>query len=249
MAQLSANVWTAETAATSFVGGTQFKVLATDATPRYLVGRRIRANNTGGTGYYTIVSATYGAPDTLVTVVKDAYPTVSPALDAGLNGVAYGLEVADYSALPKRTDVLLVGATANSTVGVTNTWTAALSFAGFTIVNDFLSEVNGSGQFKNTVAGLYAITGQATFGVSAGTTSIASTIYQLGLRLNGAAPTGAIMSDAWPYANNSVLLHQKSFSALAALAAGTTVDWSALMNFTITAPTARVDWARFQRVN
>lgn len=79
----------------NFVGGTSFSVPG-DQTPTLQPGRRLRTTNTAGTLYSTIVSASYGAPNTTVVVVND-----STALDSGLSAVSYGvISSADTSQVP-----------------------------------------------------------------------------------------------------------------------------------------------------
>lgn len=79
----------------TFVGGTSFSVPG-DQTPTLQPGRRLRTTNTAGILYSTIVSASYGAPNTTVVVVND-----STALDSGLSAVSYGvISSADTSQVP-----------------------------------------------------------------------------------------------------------------------------------------------------
>lgn len=79
----------------TFVGGTSFSVSG-DQTPTLQPGRRLRTTNTAGILYSTIVSASYGAPNTTVVVVND-----STALDSGLSAVSYGvISSADTSQVP-----------------------------------------------------------------------------------------------------------------------------------------------------
>lgn len=69
----------------TYISATSFSVVG-DQTQSFQVGRRIKSVNTAGTVYSTITASTYGAPNTIVTVVND-----SGVLDAGLSQVSYGL--------------------------------------------------------------------------------------------------------------------------------------------------------------
>lgn len=69
----------------TYVSATSFTV-AGDQTQIFQQGRRVRTLNTGGLITSTIVSSTYGAPNTTVTVAND-----SGVLDAGLSQVSYGI--------------------------------------------------------------------------------------------------------------------------------------------------------------
>ena len=79
----------------TYISATSFSV-GGDQTPTLQPGRRLQTTNTTGTLYSTIVSATYGAPNTTVVVSND-----STVLDSGLSAVAYGIiSATDTSQVP-----------------------------------------------------------------------------------------------------------------------------------------------------
>lgn len=77
----------------TFVSTTSFTV-AGDQTSTFMVGRRVKTTNTGGTIYSTIIASVFGAVTT-VTVRND-----SGVLDAGLSAVSYGLLSATDISIP-----------------------------------------------------------------------------------------------------------------------------------------------------
>lgn len=69
----------------TYISATSFSV-GGDQTPTLQPGRRLQTINTTGTLYSTIVSSTYGAPNTTVVVAND-----STVLDSGLSALSYGI--------------------------------------------------------------------------------------------------------------------------------------------------------------
>lgn len=80
--------------AATFVSASSFSV-AGDQTPIFQVGRRVRANSSGGLRYGTVRTSTFAANVTTVVVTLDA-----GSLDAGTTQVAYGLLSATNSSVP-----------------------------------------------------------------------------------------------------------------------------------------------------
>lgn len=76
--------WVLYGGSATFINATSFSVTG-DARNTFTVQRRIRATVSGGDCYATIVSSTFGAGITTVTVVND-----SVILDSGLNSIYYG---------------------------------------------------------------------------------------------------------------------------------------------------------------
>lgn len=141
----AANEWTAEALAAAYVSVTSFKLTAGDATARFTAGRRMKSTNTGGTIYSTVVSATYGAPDTTIVVVND-----SGVLDAGLTGVTYGQQFVNPSYLDPRTQVILD----NNSVDLVLASTAAQKISFGREVVDSLAEY-ASGTWTCKYPGIY----------------------------------------------------------------------------------------------
>jgi hypothetical protein len=80
--------------APTYVSGTQFTLVG-DQTSTFMVGRRLKTTNSGGTIYSTISASSYAALTT-ITVVND-----SGTLDSGLSAVSYGLLSATNVSIPK----------------------------------------------------------------------------------------------------------------------------------------------------
>lgn len=146
--QIIASEWLGETLGTSWINATSFKVLASDQTGRYTVGRRIKSTNTGGTAYSTVSAVSYAAPDTTVTVVND-----SLALDAGFTALKYGFNsYVSPSYLDPRGHALVYNNTAQ-VIG-----TGSVKFALDTASYDLLSEfVAGSNRVVVKYPGVYQI--------------------------------------------------------------------------------------------
>ena len=84
-ATVSIDQWIVYQSAPTYVSANSFTV-GGDQTATFQPGRRVKTQNTGGLAYGTIISSSYGAPNTTVTVSN-----TSGALDAGLTQVSYGL--------------------------------------------------------------------------------------------------------------------------------------------------------------
>jgi hypothetical protein len=82
---VSIDQWIVYQSAPTYVSANSFTV-GGDQTATFQPGRRVKTQNTGGLAYGTIISSSYGAPNTTVTVSN-----TSGALDAGLTQVSYGL--------------------------------------------------------------------------------------------------------------------------------------------------------------
>lgn len=91
---VAADQWIVYQGTPTYVSATSF-TLPGDQTQIFQVGRRVKTTNTGGTAYGTILSGTYSAPNTTVTVGNS-----SGALDAGLSAVAYGVISPQDTSLP-----------------------------------------------------------------------------------------------------------------------------------------------------
>lgn len=93
----------------TFVSTTSF-TLAGDQTSTFMVGRRVKTTNTGGTIYSVITASAFGAVTT-VTVLNDA-----GVLDSGLSAVSYGLLSALNPSVPILQDInFLVSGSADLT--------------------------------------------------------------------------------------------------------------------------------------
>jgi len=82
------------TTAFTYLSPTSFSVVG-DQTNIFQVNRRVQTMNTGGLAYGTVVSAVYGAPNTVVTMAN-----TSGALDSGLSAVYYALLSATNPSVP-----------------------------------------------------------------------------------------------------------------------------------------------------
>jgi len=91
---IATDQWIVYQAAPTYVSATSFTV-AGDQTQIFQARRRLKTTNTGGTIYSTVVSSSYGAPNTTVTVTND-----SGVLDAGLSQVSYGIISSLNTSLP-----------------------------------------------------------------------------------------------------------------------------------------------------
>src|SRR5574340_759737 len=78
----------------TYISGTSFSV-AGDQTTTFETGARIKTSNTGGTIFSTVVSSSYGAGITTVTVVND-----SGTLDSGLLTINSSILTVSNPALP-----------------------------------------------------------------------------------------------------------------------------------------------------
>lgn len=78
----------------TYVSATSFTI-AGDQTQVFQVARRLKTQNTGGLVYSTIVSSSYSAPNTTITVAND-----SGVLDSGLSQVSYGILSAQDTSMP-----------------------------------------------------------------------------------------------------------------------------------------------------
>lgn len=92
---VAADQWVVYQGVPTYVSATSFTVPG-DQTQIFQVGRRVKTTNTGGTAYGTILSSTYSAPNTTVTLGNS-----SGALDAGLSAVSYGLISPVDTSLPQ----------------------------------------------------------------------------------------------------------------------------------------------------
>jgi len=86
--------WTDFDHSVSQVSATSFKVVG-DVTSLYTAGRRLRPDDAGSFLYGDVATATYAAPDTLVTVNLD-----SGALTSSMTGVALGIITPTNGAVP-----------------------------------------------------------------------------------------------------------------------------------------------------
>lgn len=90
----AADQWIVYANPPTYLSATSFS-LAGDQTLTFQLGRRLKSVNTGGTRYSTILTSSYGAGITTVTVAND-----SGTLDAGMSSVSYGIISPDNGSLP-----------------------------------------------------------------------------------------------------------------------------------------------------
>lgn len=90
----AADEWTLYGSAPTYTSATSFTLVG-DQTLIFQVGRRLKSANTGGTIYSSILTSTYSAPNTTITVVND-----SGSLDAGMSAVSYALLNATNPSVP-----------------------------------------------------------------------------------------------------------------------------------------------------
>lgn len=111
--------WVLYGAAPTYISATSFSV-AGDQTNTFQVYRRLKSTNTGGTVYSTIVSSSFAASVTTVTVVN-----TSGTLDSGLSQVSYGLISSVNDSTPRNLQPTSFRADNNSVniVIPTITWT------------------------------------------------------------------------------------------------------------------------------
>ena len=145
--------WNEYTAsAFSYLSATSFTVVG-DQTGIFEPNRRIQTANTGGTIYSTIVSSSYSAPNTTVTVQND-----SGALDAGLSALYFSILSVSNSALPQvylpelpRVDVASAATVDLSTLTSRNIQiTGTTTISSFTIQSGKLFFVRFSGALTLT---------------------------------------------------------------------------------------------------
>lgn len=86
---VNASEWLAQVDSPTFISATQYSVPG-DRTAIYHVGRRHRAQVSGGVAYSTITNSVFGAGITTVTLLND-----SIVLDGGLSALAVGINSAD----------------------------------------------------------------------------------------------------------------------------------------------------------
>ena len=77
----------------TYIGATSFSLVG-DQTSTFMIGRRVKTTNSGGTVYGTITNSAYTTLTT-VTVVND-----SGVIDSGLSAVSYGLLSATNQSIP-----------------------------------------------------------------------------------------------------------------------------------------------------
>lgn len=108
----------------TYVSATSFTLVG-DQTSTFMVGRRLKTTNSGGTIYSSIVSSAYTTLTT-ITVVND-----SGTLDSGLSAVSYGILSATNTALPPYDGVVnLTSVSGTNTVTASATKTTAPLVAG-----------------------------------------------------------------------------------------------------------------------
>lgn len=93
---VSSGEWTASGYTPTYIGATSFSVVW-DRTGDFLVGRRVRSTNTGGTTYSLITSSSYSAGTGLTTVTLS---NDSGTLDAGLSSVDLAILTPDNPSVP-----------------------------------------------------------------------------------------------------------------------------------------------------
>jgi cytoskeletal protein CcmA (bactofilin family) len=144
----------------SRASGTTFKV-ATDVTAKYATGRRLKFYD-GSTLYGTVVSSSYSAPDTTITVTTD-----SGALTSSLSSVALSILSPTNQSLPSFANTTVAGTLSVSGAAVfktTATIEGAVTISGAATFNTTVT-VSGNAVFKTgvTVDGtLVEIKGNAT---------------------------------------------------------------------------------------
>lgn len=127
----AADEWTLCGSAPTYTSATSFTLVG-DQTLIFQVGRRLKSANTGGTIYSSILTSTYSAPNTTITVVND-----SGSLDAGMSAVSYALLNATNPSVPYQyatgnsiqSQTYVAGTTAGSTTAYTLDLTPNIVFA------------------------------------------------------------------------------------------------------------------------
>lgn len=90
----STNNWILFAGTPTYISGTSFSV-AGDQRTTFQTYRRLKSSNSGGTIYSSILTQSYGAGVTTVTVLND-----TGSLDSGLNSVYYSFVETDPSSIP-----------------------------------------------------------------------------------------------------------------------------------------------------
>lgn len=202
--------WLLETATPVYVSGTEFTVTGNLAT-RYHAGRRLKTSNAPGTVYATVVSSSYSAPNTTVTVVCD-----SSALQAGLNTVWYGIN--SNNAHPSHRDVLTAVAAIKN--GDMTGFGSATKVTAWTGELDNVGALSGAAEFTTPTftakyPGKYAVDVSIEFADSGTDVAVTGYIY-----VNGVAVRQSVnRSDDTANEIKSMHLHW-----LGTLAAGGTVE-------------------------
>lgn len=93
---VSSGEWTASGYTPTYIGATSFSLVG-DRTGEFLVGRRVRSTNTGGTTYSLITGSSYSSGTGLTTVTLS---NDSGTLDAGLSVVDLAILTPDNPSLP-----------------------------------------------------------------------------------------------------------------------------------------------------
>lgn len=166
--------WMVETRGiVSYIAADQFMVAGADLTATYHAMRRVMVRCTGGDRFGTVITSSYAASNTYVTVAFD-----TGSIDAGTSTCSYGLE--SYASPAYLTPRSVFQASLTTTQTNFTAWT---KLANWTMVMDSLSEWDGANKrFIAKHPGYYSIIGSLDIVDAAGNTDILVAIY-----LNGAA--------------------------------------------------------------
>ena len=162
--------WTLLAGTPSYISATSF-VMSGDQTATFIIGRRVKSVNTGGTTYSTVLSSVVTL-NTTVTVVN-----TSGVLDSGLSAVSIGTLNAVNQSLPLVSYVSILAQCTLAAAALT-----PLSISG--TASDNLSEWSAT-KFTPRVAATYLFT---FIGGELGTNGVdvtAASNFQMGIYLNG----------------------------------------------------------------
>jgi hypothetical protein len=191
---VTADQWVVYANAPTYLTASSFSV-AGDQTPTFQPGRRLKTVNTAGIVYSSILTATYAAGVTTITVAND-----SGSLDSGLSAVSYGVISVANTALP-------LGPAFSAYQSVAH----ALVQSVVTKIQLQSEEYDTAGaydastfRFTPKVAGYYQITG--SFSVATTATRMVLYLYKNGAvhkQLNRADSTGQIGGGALVHLNGT----------------------------------------------
>jgi hypothetical protein len=193
----SQSEWTPYTGTPTYISATSFS-LAGDQTNTFLVNRRLRSTNTGGTAYSTVTASSYngGTGLTTVTVAND-----STTLDAGLSAVSYALLSSTNTSIPAsiRVDVASA-ATVNLTTSAPNCddvrITGTTTIGAFTIAagrsvrvvfSGILTLTNSASLTTNTSADIVTVAGDSCVVRATAANTVEIVNYTRALPLNGSS--------------------------------------------------------------
>lgn len=179
----------------TYVSATSFTI-AGDQTQVFQVARRLKTQNTGGLVYSTIVSSSYSAPNTTITVAND-----SGVLDAGLSQVSYGVISAVDTSAPLQTRLQKFTVSGSFTVpaGVTKLYLTGTGGggggAGTATVGDpnLVSGAGGGGAGNITLREMFSVSPGQVYAVTVGAAGTGGALNSAG-GAGGATSFGGLLS-------------------------------------------------------